>query len=137
MNFCRPNNRIKDSRCFTAYCKWVNSFDLSRGLPHILQRKYAHQLQSKKIFTDFICHYCGTKEKKRKKNTTHENTASTLIKVPTGSYDTHRPLLDSLGYQMFCRDTRCLKQYIESIECLQLGKKHTRPYIMNHIKFVL
>ena len=128
-NFCRPNDRSRDSHCFTAYRKWIDNYSLSKGLPHIVQKEYANQLQSKNYFTDAICHYCSAKRK-----------TSVLVKVPTGVYDTYTPMLHDLDYQAFCKDKDCLRQFVQFIECLQQGTpraiKHI-PYIMKHIKFTL
>ena len=128
-NFCRPNDRSRDSRCFTAYRKWIDNYSLDKGLPHIVQKEYADQLKSKNYFTDSICHYCSAKKK-----------TSTLVKVPTSVYNTYTPMLHDLDYQAFCKDTDCLRQFVHFIECLQQGTPRAIkriPYIMKHIKFTL
>ena len=124
-NFCGPSNHSKNSHCFIAYCKWVNSFNLSRGLPYIIQRVYTNQLQPKNHVTDTECHNCGAAE---------EGTSNTLVKVPTGCYDNiYDPKLDALGYQMFCKDTNCLEKFVQYIR----NPLTNTPCIMKHIKFML
>jgi len=128
MNFCKPDNRNKFGHCFSNYSKWITSFNLSRGLPHIVQTKYAQQLQPKNHVTDTVCHYCGVKE----------GASTKLVKVPTGTYDdTSNPMLYTLGYQMFCKNKDCLRKFVESMERLRQGRKHTSPYIMKHMEFIL
>ena len=128
-NFCTLKNRNRNSRCFSNYCKWFTSFNLSRGLPHIVQREYALQLQPKINAYDKACHNCGAEEKDME-----EETSTKLIAVPTGAYDdTYTPKLDALGYQMFCKDKNCLKQFVSYIR----NTLPNTPYIMKHVKFVL
>ena len=132
-NFCRPDKRSENSRCLTNYCKWINCRSLSKGLPNIMQRKYADQLKSKTHFTDIACHYCGAVEEME--------TSTILVKVPTGAYDdSSSPKLNAMSYQMFCKDKKCLEQFVEFIQCLQQGTLHIikrTPHIMKHVTLAL
>ena len=121
-NFCRPDNRSKTSHCLTNYHKWITNFDLSKGLPHIVQRKYAKQLHLQNRSIDTECHYCGANKK----------TSAELTAVPTSIYNTGYSTLQTMRYQVFCKNNTCLKRFVQFVQNPLPGI----PHIMKHINIV-